>query len=249
MDFRVVIPARYASTRFPGKALADLAGEPVIQHVFRRAQESGAREILIATDDQRIAAAAQAFGADVIMTSADHATGTDRIAAVVDQQGWPADDIVVNLQGDAPLIPGRSIKQVATLLAEHPSAAMATLCVLLADEAEYRDPNVVKVVFDNTGRALYFSRGSIPARAHGHEALPSAWRHIGLYAYRADALKTLASVGPCALEQAEKLEQLRALWHGLEIRVGIAAEALGPDVDTPEDLAAAAEFIARQPAS
>ena len=180
MDFRVVIPARYASTRFPGKALADLAGEPVIQHVFRRAQESGAREILIATDDQRIAAAAQAFGADVILTSADHATGTDRIAAVVDQQGWPADDIVVNVQGDAPLIPGRSIKQVATLLAEHPSAAIATLCVPLADAAEYRDPNVVKVVFDAGGRALYFSRGSIPARAHGHEAVPSAWRHIGL---------------------------------------------------------------------
>lgn len=249
MDFRVVIPARYASTRFPGKALAELAGQPIIQHVYRRAQESGAREILIATDDQRIADVAQAFGAEAIMTSMEHASGTDRVAAVVRQRGWPEDDIVVNVQGDAPLIPGRSITQVATLLAGHRSAAMATLCVPLADEAEYCDPNVVKVIFDDTGRALYFSRASIPARAHGHQGVPSAWRHIGLYAYRVDALKTLASVGPCMLEQTEQLEQLRALWHGLEMRVGIAAEALGPDVDTPEDLAAAAEFIARQPVS
>ena len=244
MEFRVVIPARYASTRFPGKALADLAGQPIIQHVYRRAEGSGAQQILIATDDQRIADTAQAFGAEVRMTSAEHASGTDRIAEVVEQQGWPEDAIIVNVQGDAPLIPGRSIQHVATLLAEHPAAAMATLCAPLADEAEYHDPNVVKVVFDDTGRALYFSRASIPAGAHGIDTAPAAWRHIGLYAYRVNALKTLASAGPCALEQTEKLEQLRALWHGLEIRVGIAAEALGPDVDTPADLAAAERFIA-----
>ena len=243
MSFRVVIPARYASTRFPGKALADLAGKPIVQHVYQSAQHSGAAQILIATDDQRIAEVARGFGADVAMTRNDHASGTDRIAEVADRQAWLDSDIVVNVQGDAPLIPGSSIAQVAALLAEQPLAAMSTLCVPVANDDEYRDPNVVKVVFDGSGRALYFSRASIPGLAHGHTSRPIAWRHIGLYAYRVSALKELASAPPSELEQAEKLEQLRALSRGMEIRVGVAKESLGPDVDTPEDLIAAADFM------
>lgn len=241
--FRVVIPARYASTRFPGKALAPLAGKPLIEHVFDRATESDAVEVVVATDDQRIADAAAGFGALVVRTRSDHESGTDRIAEVAGQRGWDDDDIVVNVQGDAPFIPPADIGQVAGLLAKHETASLATLCTPIEAEEDYADEHVVKVVFDQAGRALYFSRAGIPARAHGVAGMPPAWRHVGIYAYRVDALRRLTSADPCELEQAEKLEQLRAMWLGMEIRVAVAAELLGPDVDTPEDLAAAERFI------
>ena len=241
--FKVVIPARYAATRFPGKALAELAGKPMIHHVYDQACASGATQVVIATDDQRIATAAEAFGAEVAMTRADHESGTDRIAEVVQSHGWADDSIVVNVQGDAPLIPGSSIDHVASLLSTHASASLSTLCAPLADPADVSDPNIVKVVFDDVGRALYFSRSPIPALAHGGELPASFFWHIGIYAYRVIALLQLARTPVCELERAEKLEQLRALYHGMEIRVGVAKESPGPDINTPEDLAAAERFI------
>lgn len=250
--FRVVIPARYASMRFPGKALAVLCGKPIVQHVYERATGSAAKEVIIATDDERIADVATAFGADVVMTRAYHESGTDRVAEVAQQRRWPEDAIVVNVQGDAPLIPSDSIDQVATLLADNESADIATLCCPISDPTQFYDPNVVKVVFDNVGRALYFSRAAIPAIAHDSkegsydsQEESGPWLHIGIYAYRVGALNQLTGIVPCDLEVREKLEQLRALWLGMEIRVGVAASEYGPDVDTPDDLAAAENYAQR----
>ena len=242
-EFRVVIPARHASTRFPGKPLAQLAGRPMIEHVYRRAASSGAAEVIVATDDERIASAARAFGAPVAMTRADHHSGTDRVAEVARTRGWPADAIVVNVQGDAPLTPSSSIGQAAGLLVAHPGAAIGTLCTLLVMPEDYRNPNVVKVVADHSGRALYFSRAPIPFAAHGGPAQPEAWRHLGLYAYRVGDLERLSRAPACSLETAEKLEQLRALWLGMEIRVAVATHPHGPDVDTPADVAAVERFL------
>jgi 3-deoxy-manno-octulosonate cytidylyltransferase (CMP-KDO synthetase) len=236
--FRVVIPARYASTRFPGKPLVRLAGKTMIHHVHERATASGASEVIIATDDARIAGECRGFGAPVVMTGAEHVSGTDRIAEVARLRDWPADAIVVNVQGDSPLVPPASIAQVARLLADHPDAAIATLCTRITSAVDYTNPNVVKVVADKTGRALYFSRAPIPAMAHAADIAPEAFRHIGLYAYRVRELQLLSVTPPCALERCEKLEQLRALWLGLEIRVAEATAAHGPDVDRPEDVAA-----------
>lgn len=246
--FRVVIPARFASTRFPGKALARLAGKPMIQHVYERAQGSHADEVIIATDDERIADTSRKFGATVLMTRADHQSGTDRVAEVAAQMGWSSKTVVVNVQGDVPLIPCASIDQVATLLVDNASAGIATLCAPITSSSEYHDANVVKVVFDASGRALYFSRAAIPSYASGSTQATQdfsiqAWRHIGIYAYRVQTLNQLTVTEPCALEKYEKLEQLRALWHGIEIRVGVAAQAHGPDVDTPEDLTAAEKYL------
>lgn len=247
--FHIVIPARYASTRFPGKALATLAGRPMIQHVFERARSSSAVDVTIATDDARIADAARDFGAMVVMTRADHESGSDRVAEVAAESGWSSESVVVNLQGDVPLIPSASIDQVAGLLADYESAGIATLCAPITTLAEYADANVVKVVFDKGGRALYFSRAGIPAGLAGGKGDPrplpdSAWRHIGIYAYRVATLQQLTKSEPCALEKIEKLEQLRAMWLGMEIRVGVASEAHGPDVDTLEDLVAAEKYLA-----
>ncbi len=241
--FRVVIPTRFASTRFPGKALAELAGKPMIQHVYEQACASGATQVVIATDDRRIAAVAEGFGAEVAMTRENHESGTDRIAEVVQSRGWEDDSVVVNVQGDAPLIPGPSIDHVASLLSANATASLSTLCAPLDDPADVGDPNIVKVVFDEVGRALYFSRSPIPAIAHGGRSPARFFWHIGIYAYRVSALKQLAQTPVCELERAEKLEQLRALYHGLEIRVGVATESPGPDINTPEDLAAAERFI------
>ena len=249
--FRVVIPARYAASRFPGKLLADLAGRPVLEHVWRQARASGALEVVIATDDERIMAAARSFGAEAVLTAAHHRSGTERAAEVADQRGWPDEDLVVNCQGDAPLVPAAGIDQVAELLAQHANAAIATLCTRIVRAEDYRSPNVVKVVSDAEGRALYFSRAPIPAAGHAggipaveQGGFPVSARHIGLYAYRIRALRTLAASPPCYLEQCENLEQLRAMWMGLEIRVVQALEAHGPDIDTPEDLQRALEFMA-----
>jgi 3-deoxy-manno-octulosonate cytidylyltransferase (CMP-KDO synthetase) len=245
--FKVVIPARYASSRYPGKPLALLGGLPMIQRVWTQARASGAGTVVIATDDERIADAARSFGADVAMTDPGHRSGTDRVAEVAARRGWGNDAIIINVQGDAPLIPPASIRAVAELLDAHPGAAIATLCTPIHDLAEYRSPHVVKVVSDAAGRALYFSRAPIPAAGHGGNGssgkLPWSWRHIGLYGYRSGALARLAATPPCQLEEWEQLEQLRALWIGLEIRVVTAPEPHGPDVDTPADLEAAEAWL------
>jgi 3-deoxy-manno-octulosonate cytidylyltransferase (CMP-KDO synthetase) len=242
--FRVVIPARHASTRLPGKPLAPIAGEPMIRHVHRIATLSGAAEVIVATDDERIGAACRAFGAAVEMTSADHASGTDRIAEVAARRRWADDEIVVNVQGDEPMLPPALIAQAANLLAATPAADLATLTTPIATEAEYLDPNVVKVVARPDGLALYFSRAPIPWDRDGTAANPAsrdrhrgARRHLGIYAYRVAALAALAAAPPATLEIRERLEQLRALSIGLDIAVADAAEAPGPGVDTPEDLA------------
>ena len=245
-EYRVVIPARYASTRFPGKPLAMLAGRPMIRHVYERAKASGAAEVIIATDDDRIAAAAREFGAPVAMTRADHDSGTDRVAEVARMHRWRSGEIVVNVQGDSPLIPPRSIGQVASLLAAHPRAAIGTLCTRLGTAEDYRNANVVKVVMDHSGRALYFSRAPIPCAAHGAPSLPEAWRHLGLYAYRVGDLERLSASQPCTLETVEKLEQLRALWLGMEIRIAVAAETHGPDVDTPQDVVDVERYLSER---
>ena len=244
--FHVVIPARHASSRFPGKPLALLEGRTVLEHVWRRVGESAAAEVVIATDDERIAAHARDLGADVMMTSTVHRSGSERAAEVAQRRGWPASAIVVNCQGDAPLMPPAAVNQVAGLLAASPGAAMATLCTPIGDRHEYLSPHVVKVVCDREGRALYFSRSPIPAASHSGDVTPASFRHVGLYAYRVGALRQLASAEPCELERVESLEQLRALWLGLEIRVGVATALPGPDVDTPEDLERAAEFVRRR---
>jgi 3-deoxy-manno-octulosonate cytidylyltransferase (CMP-KDO synthetase) len=236
--FRIVIPARYESTRLPGKVLLDIAGKPMIQHVWLRACESGASEVIIATDDDRVAAAAQSFGADVCMTSSECKSGTDRVAEVCSLRNWEQDIPVVNVQGDAPLIPPISIRTVAALLIDNPAAAMATLCVPIKNREEYVDTNVVKVVFSKAGKALYFSRAPIPAAGHGNNDTASVlgWRHLGLYAYRVAALEELKRSTPCELELTERLEQLRALWLGMEILIAVDDDADAPDVDTQEDL-------------
>jgi 3-deoxy-manno-octulosonate cytidylyltransferase (CMP-KDO synthetase) len=246
--FRVVIPARYASTRFPGKPLVRLAGKPMLQWVYENAGRSGALEVVVATDDERIATAARGFGAPVAMTSAAHQSGTDRIAEAAANAGWSPDDIVVNLQGDEPLLPPALLGQVAGLLEQDPGAAIATLATPVRSVAEYLDPNAVKVVAGADGRALYFSRAPIPwhrdGAPGGGPSHAGARRHIGLYAYRVGALRRLAALPVAALEEAEKLEQLRALAHGFAIVVADALERPGQDINTPEDLERAAVDLA-----
>ncbi len=242
--FRVVIPARHASSRLPGKPLLLLAGEPMILHVHRLAMRSGATEVIVATDDGRIRAACSAAGAAVEMTAESHASGTDRIAEVAARRGWADQDVVVNVQGDEPLLPPALIGQAAALLAATPAASIATLATPIASDADYLDPNIVKVVARADGIALYFSRAPLPWDRDGFASVPprkdrhrGARRHLGLYAYRVAALRRLAAAAPAELEQRERLEQLRALALGISIVVADAVEAPGPGVDTPEDLA------------
>jgi len=246
----VVIPVRYASVRLPGKALLPIAGKPMVQWVYERARASGAGEVLIATDDARIAQAARGFGAETVMTDAAHASGTDRVAEVARTRRWPAGDIIVNLQGDEPLMPAALIGQVAAVLQSDPGADIATLAAPIAAVTELLDVNTVKVVADARGRALYFSRAPIPWNRAGAPAglasqtdAAGALRHIGIYAYRVAALLELAGLAPSALEMREKLEQLRALENGLTVRVAAAAEPPGPDVNTPADLERVARLI------
>jgi 3-deoxy-manno-octulosonate cytidylyltransferase (CMP-KDO synthetase) len=219
-----------------------IGGKPMVQWVYERASASGAREVLIATDDLLIVSAGHSFGAEVIMTAPTHTSGTDRIAEVARMQGWPEKDIIVNVQGDEPLIPPVLIKQVAELLERHSGAQIATLATSIESVEELLNPNMVKVVTDSEGRALYFSRAPIPWHRDGAPAgvmsqrvFTGARRHVGIYAYRVGALLRLAALQPTELEQAEKLEQLRALENGFEIRVADAAARPGPDVNTPED--------------
>ena len=240
--FRVVIPTRFGSVRLPGKALLPLAGKPLVQWVYGCARAAGAAGVLIATDDARILVAARAFGAEAVMTAASHASGTDRIAEVARAQRWAENDIVVNLQGDEPLMPPALIRQVAALLESSPRADVATLATPIDSVAEFLDVNAVKVVADAHGRALYFSRAPIPWNRDQTDA-SGARRHIGIYAYRAGALLRLAGLEPSPLEIREKLEQLRALENGMTILVANACESPGPDVNTPADLARVAELI------
>jgi 3-deoxy-manno-octulosonate cytidylyltransferase (CMP-KDO synthetase) len=247
--FRVVIPARYASTRLPGKALIPLAGKPMIEWVYLRSKASRASSVIIATDDPRITSAVLDCGAEVAMTSEAHTSGTDRIAEVARMKGWNGHDIVVNVQGDEPLMPPALIDQVAGLLEHHAGASVATLAAALHSEAELMDPNIVKVVTDADGRALYFSRAPIPWNRDDPKAsFQGARRHVGIYAYRVSALLKLAALEPTPLEQSERLEQLRALENGMEIRVADSAEPPGADVNTPDDLQRA-ESILRQMAA
>ncbi|MBL3526957.1 MAG: 3-deoxy-manno-octulosonate cytidylyltransferase [gamma proteobacterium endosymbiont of Lamellibrachia anaximandri] len=252
MDFKVVIPARYSSVRLPGKPLREIAGRPMIQHVYERARESGADEVVIATDDERIRQTAKAFGAEVCMTAAHHRSGSDRIAEVVEQLRWAADAIVVNLQGDEPTMPASLIDQVAADMQSHELAGVTTLSAPIESHEMLFDPHVVKVVTDIEGYALYFSRAPIPWHRdeflEGRESLPSTVafsRHIGLYAYRAGYLKQFVSWAHAPLEQAESLEQLRVLWHGGKIHVSQATEAAGHGVDTEDDLKRVDEVLSR----
>ncbi len=243
MDFVVVIPARYASTRLPGKPLQDIAGKPMIQHVWEQARKSSASRVVVATDDARIVEACRGFGAEMLLTAATHNSGTDRLAEVASQLGLPGEAIVVNVQGDEPLIPPAIIDQVAANLAASPQAGIATLAEPIHDAAQLFNPNVVKVVSDASGLALTFSRAPLPwardAFAAGRDNLPAGVpfrRHIGIYAYRAGFLHDFVAWGPCWLEDAECLEQLRALWHGVRIHVADALETPPAGVDTAEDL-------------
>jgi 3-deoxy-manno-octulosonate cytidylyltransferase (CMP-KDO synthetase) len=243
VKFSVIIPARYASTRFPGKPLADVGGKPMVVRVAERARRSGAAEVIIATDDARIAAAAARHGFEAVMTSRRHASGTDRIAEVAARRRYPGSRIVVNVQGDEPLIAPSLIRQVASGLARHRAAAIATACHSIRDARELADPNVVKVALDRDGYALYFSRAPIPwargAFARGVSRVPSglpAYRHLGIYAYRAAFLRAFTRLPPAAIERFEALEQLRALAHGHRIHCAVTRAAPHPGVDTPADL-------------
>ncbi|SFB16937.1 3-deoxy-manno-octulosonate cytidylyltransferase [Azotobacter beijerinckii] len=241
--FSVVIPARYASSRLPGKPLQDIAGKPMIRHVWEQACRSGAERVVVATDDARIEAACRAFGAEVLPTRIEHNSGTDRLAEVAARLELADDAIVVNVQGDEPLIPPAIIDQVAANLAAHPEAAIATLAEPIDSVEALFNPNVVKVASDIHGLALTFSRAPLPwardAFATSRERLPVGVpyrRHIGIYAYRAGFLRDFVAWGPCWLENVESLEQLRALWHGVRIHVADALEAPPAGVDTPDDL-------------
>lgn len=254
MSFVVVIPARFASTRLPGKPLLDIAGKPMIQHVWQRAMESNAEQVLIATDDQRIADVAKGFGAEVVMTRIDHPSGTDRLQEVAEQQGWPEHSAVVNVQGDEPLIPPVVINQVADVLLTHPHASVATLCEAITNQIQFRDPNAVKVVCNEEGEALYFSRAPIawprdeqPFQQENHGLALWGFRHIGIYAYRAGFLHRYVSWPPCVLEQTEKLEQLRALYKGAVIQVEEACMPIPPGVDTQHDLDVVRHHVLSQP--
>ena len=238
MKFHVVIPARYASTRFPGKPLADLGGRPMVVRVCERAAKSGAAGVHVATDDERIAAAVRAAGYSALMTRADHVSGTDRLAEAAKRLKLKEREIVVNVQGDEPLIAPRLIRQVAGLLGKRKDAEVSTACHAMHDG--FDNPNVVKVVLDHEGYALYFSRAQIP---YPREPGGGWYRHAGIYGYRVGFLKRFSRLEVCPLEKVEALEQLRVLWHGFRIAVEISETEIPPGVDTPQDLEAVRKMI------
>ena len=245
-DFVVVIPARYASVRLPGKALRDICGKPMIQHVYERGLESGASEVVIATDDERIAEAAETFGGTVCMTGDHHQSGTERIAEVADLMDWGDEQIVVNLQGDEPTMPAQLIDECAALL-DDATADIATLASPFLTEEDFQNPNCVKVVRDVNDHAIYFSRASIPyPRDAGSDerAAIAALHHHGIYAYRCGILRRFVASEPSELEVCEQLEQLRALSLGMTIAVGVPSARPGPGVDTEEDLQRAKRELA-----
>jgi 3-deoxy-manno-octulosonate cytidylyltransferase (CMP-KDO synthetase) len=239
-SFAAIVPARYASTRFPGKPLADIGGKPMVVRVCERAHASGADPVCVATDDARIAEAVRKHGFDVRMTRADHASGTDRIAEAAAQLGLADEAIVVNVQGDEPLIAPQLIARVAAALQQNPQASVSTACHPIHDAADFANPNVVKAVLNAKGEALYFSRAGIP---HPRQGEPHALRHVGIYAYRVGFLRRYASLEPSPLEVTEQLEQLRVLWHGFRIATVIEEGAIPPGVDTPADLQAVLKLL------
>ncbi len=249
-SFTVAIPARYGSTRLPGKPLRLIGDQPMIVHVLRRALASGASSAIVATDDLRIVEAIEGAGGEAVLTRPEHGSGTDRIAEVAARLGWADEHIVVNLQGDEPEAPPVILDQVATLLAASSWAGVATLCTPVACREEVFDPNVVKLVMDASGRALYFSRAPIPwhrdsfdKSGHGLPGDQCFYRHIGIYAYRVATLRAFAGMQPAPLEVCESLEQLRALWHGIGIAVALAVAVPPPGVDTEADLLRAASAL------
>lgn len=253
MKFKVVVPARLGSTRLPRKVLREVGGKPVVRHVWEAARASGAEQVIVAADDETVAAVARAFGAEVCMTQATHPSGTDRVNEVARVLGWDRDTVVVNLQGDEPLMPPTLVRQCAALLADDAAADIATLCHPLHAAEDWLNPNVVKLVMDRRGYALYFSRAPLPwkrdpvsATEPGqHMPADLAYRHIGLYAYRVGSLVQFSALPASDLEQCEALEQLRALTHGFRIKVGITNNPPPRGVDTEEDLAAVAALLAR----
>ena len=251
--FKVVIPARYASTRLPGKPLLDIAGKPMVVRVAEQAVASGAEEVCVATDHAAIAEAVVQHGFAAVMTRMDHVSGTDRIAEVAAKRGWEGNEIIVNVQGDEPLIEPQLIREVAQNLADHDEAAIATACHAIHDRDAMFNPNIVKVVSDKRGYALYFSRAPIPyardAFADGNEPPLDApvFRHIGIYAYRAAFLKTYSQLPPAGIETCEALEQLRALWHGYRISLAVTGNAPAAGVDTPSDLERVHAIFSAQP--
>ena len=253
-SFIVIIPARYASTRLPGKPLRDIAGLSMIQRVWQQALKSDATQVVIATDDSRIEQAAQAFGAQVCMTRSDHVSGTDRLQEVAQQLGLTDQQLVINVQGDEPLVPPAVINQVAQNLAQNPQAGVSTLCEPIETVADFINPNAVKVVADKQGMACYFSRAPVPwPRDHfGSQSQPVplsmpelelARRHIGIYGYRVAQLNSFVAWPVAPLEQAESLEQLRFMWNGIGIHVADAVEPVPAGIDTEEDLQAAINLI------
>lgn len=242
--FRIIIPVRYDSVRLPGKALLDIAGKPMIQHVYERATASGAETVVIATDDERIQKVVEGFGGVVCMTSVEHKSGSERLAEAVVALGYDEDDVVVNVQGDEPLIPPGIIKQVAEDLLEHDNIKVATLCEPIKDSADIFNPHIVKVAMNRRGYALYFSRAAIPwvrdqfplTEDQKFENTSEHYRHIGIYAYRVGFLQEYVSWEACPLERLESLEQLRVLWNGGRIHVAISKEKSPMGVDTEEDL-------------
>lgn len=244
VDFSVVIPARYASSRLPGKMLLDIAGKPMIQRVYEQAKQSGAQQVVIATDHDEILQVAKGFGATVYLTDPDHQSGTDRLQEAASLMGLADDEIVVNVQGDEPLIPPEVIDQVAASLASDSDASVATLCEAIEDSHTFSDPNVVKVVRDLHNRALYFSRAPIPwpreafadPEARNNYQPQDVWRHIGIYAYRVKLLHQFVRWPMAPLEDTEKLEQLRVLWQGQRIRVDVSCKEVPAGIDTAEDL-------------
>ena len=263
MKFTVLIPARLASTRLPNKPLADIAGKPMVEHVAERAAQSGAAQVVVACDNQRIADACAAHGVRAVLTRQDHGSGSDRLAEACGLLNLDGDDMVVNVQGDEPLIDPGLVRHVALVLAERSDCVMSTAAHPLTNVADYLNPNVVKVVLDAAGRALYFSRAAIPWWRDGAAAgalqrpqilqtpqmpTPAPLRHLGLYAYRAGFLRQFPSLPPAAIEHTEALEQLRVLWHGHRIAVHVAPHGPGPGVDTPEDLARVRAFFAAEAA-
>ncbi len=254
MEFKVVIPARLGSTRLPRKVLRQIAGKPLVQYVWEAARSSGAEQVVIATDDPEVADAVRRFGAEVCLTAATHQSGTDRVNEVARGAGWARDSIVVNLQGDEPLMPPSLVREAAQLLVDDATADIATLAHPLHVAEDWLNPNVVKLVMDRRGYALYFSRAPIPWRrdpattqdAAAHMPAGLAYRHIGLYAYRVGSLAQFSELPAAELEQCEALEQLRALTHGFRIRVGITDNPPPRGVDTEEDLAAVAGLMVRR---
>ncbi|MCH7345747.1 3-deoxy-manno-octulosonate cytidylyltransferase [Pelomonas sp. CA6] len=252
MGFVVIVPARLASTRLPGKPLADIHGLPMIVRVARQAALSGAERVVVATDATEVREACLAHGVEALMTRADHASGSDRLAEACTQLGLADEQCVINVQGDEPLIAPTMIQACAALLTSRPDCVMSTVAHAITDAAEFANPNVVKLVCDREGRALYFSRAPIPwwrdapaAGAHPYPEHPDAvLRHVGLYGYRAGFLRRFPQLSQSPLEQIEALEQLRVLWHGERIAVHVSAERPGPGVDTPQDLERVRQLLA-----